>query len=180
MRGDAMPDTSSDAKEKAIHALKDYGDAILRMSYSYLHNLADAEDILQDTLFSLMKVNPDFSDADHEKAWLLRVAINLCKNKLKSSWFKRVEIHEDYPDEKMADSMSTSESMLLDIVNGLQVKYREVIHLFYYEGYSTSEIAGLLHKNESTIRSLLHRAREKLKENLKGDYDFDGQIHLCV
>lgn len=175
-----MPDTSPDAKENAIHAMKAYGDAILRMSYSYLHNLADAEDILQDTLLSLMKANPVFSDADHEKAWLLRVAINLCKNRLKSSWFKRTEILEDYPDEKMSESMSASESIVFDIVNRLAVKYREVIHLFYYEGFSTSEIAGLLRKNESTVRSLLHRAREKLKEDLKGDDDFDEQIHLCI
>lgn len=171
-----MPDTSPCAKEKAIHAMKAYGNVILRMSYSYLHNLTDAEDILQDTLLSLMKANPAFSDPNHEKAWLLRVAINLCKNRLKSSWFKRVEILEDYPD----DTMSANESILLDIVNKLPVKYREVIHLFYYEGYSTAEIAGLLQKNESTVRSLLHRAREKLKEDLKGEYDFDEQIHLCI
>ena len=175
-----MPDTSPCTSEIAIRAMKDYGDAILRMSFSYLHNIADAEDILQDTLLSLMKTTPTFSDAEHEKAWLLRVAINLCKNRLKSSWFKRVEILDDYPDEKMTDSMSANESILLEIVKRLPVKYREVIHLFYYESYSTAEIAGLLHKNESTVRSLLHRAREKLKEDLKGDDDFDEQIHLCI
>jgi DNA-directed RNA polymerase specialized sigma24 family protein len=87
-----MPDTSPDSQDNAIHAMEVYGDAILRMSYSYLHNLADSEDILQDTLLSLMKANPTFLDAEHEKAWLLRVAINLCKNRLKSSWFKREEI----------------------------------------------------------------------------------------
>jgi RNA polymerase sigma factor (sigma-70 family) len=76
--------------------------------------------------------------------------------------------------------MTANESIVFDIVNRLAVKYREVIHLFYYEGYSTAEIAGLLHKNESTVRSLLHRAREKLKVDLKGDYDFDEQIHLCI
>jgi RNA polymerase sigma factor (sigma-70 family) len=177
MRKDAMPDTSTNAKENAIQAMKSYGNIILRMSFSYLHNLTDAEDILQDTLLSLMKANPAFSDPNHEKAWLLRVAINLCKNKLKSSWFKRVKILEDYPDDimsdTMSDTMSENESILLDIVNKLPVKYREVIHLFYYEGYSTAEIAGLLQKNESTVRSLLRRAREKLKADLKGEYDFN-------
>ena len=171
-----MPDNLPGAKEKALHALKTHGNAILRMSYSYLHNLADAEDILQDTLLCLMKANPAFSDSNHEKAWLLRVTINLCKNRLKSSWFKRVEISEDYPDV----TMSEDESLVLGIVKKLPVKYREVIYLFYYEGYSTVEIAGLLQKNESTVRSLLHRAREKLRENLKGEYDFDEQIQLRI
>lgn len=171
-----MPDILPDENEKVIHAMKTYGNAILRISYAYLHNLTDAEDILQDTLLNLMKANPAFLNPNHEKAWLLRVAINLSKNKLKSSWFRREEISVDYPD----NSMSSDESMLLDVVNKLPVKYREVIHLFYYEGYSTVEIAEILLKNESTVRSLLRRARERLKKDLKGEYDFDEQIHVCV
>ncbi|MCG7316844.1 sigma factor [Brevibacillus laterosporus] len=74
--------------ETVAHALKFYGNTIVRLSYSYLHNLSDAEDVLQDTLLSFMRNKPAFSCPEHEKAWLMRVAINLCKNKLKSSWFK--------------------------------------------------------------------------------------------
>lgn len=164
-----MPDISTDPKEKAVYALNTYGNSILRLSYAYLHDHAGAEDILQDTLIQLMKTNPVFTSQDHEKAWLFRVAINLCKNSLKSVWAKYSELSEEYPD----DQMSSDEIILLDLIKKLPVKYREVIHLFYYEDCTIIEIAKLLQKNESTIRSLLHRAREKLKVELKGDYDFD-------
>lgn len=164
-----MPDVSLCTDEAVVHALKTYGNTILRLSYSYLHNLSDAEDILQDTLLSLIHTEPCFSNPEHEKAWLMRVAINLCKNKLKSSWFKTVEIPEDLPDHGMVNE----ESEVLEAVNKLPLKYREVIHLFYYEGYSTFEISSLLLKKESTIRSLLYRSREMLKKSLKGAYDFD-------
>lgn len=164
-----MPDISLRTDEIVEHALKVYGNAILRLSYSYLHNLSDAEDALQDTLLRLMINKPVFSSPEHEKAWLMRVAINICKNKLKSSWFKTVKI----PENLQSESIVNEESEVLEAVHNLPVKYREVIHLFYYEGYSTFEISSLLQKKESTIRSLLHRSREMLKKYLKGAYDFD-------
>lgn len=164
-----MPDVSLRTDETVAHALKVHGNTILRLSYSYLRNLSDAEDVLQDTLLSLMRNKPAFSSSEHEKAWLMRVAINLCKNKLKSSWFKTVEIPENLQTENITDEGSE----VLEAVQNLPVKYREVIHLFYYEGYSTYEISSLLEKKESTVRSLLHRSREILKRALKGEYDFD-------
>ena len=164
-----MPDVTLRRDETIVRALKVHGDTILRLAYSYLHNLSDAEDVLQDTMIQLMKNMPTFESQEHEKAWLLRVAINLCKNKLKSSWFKTVGI----PDDFQMESTSNETSEVWYAVLSLSQKYREVIHLFYYEGYSTLEIASLLEKNESTIRSLLHRARGLLKKSLKGAYDFD-------
>lgn len=164
-----MPEEPQQTDEAVVHALTAYGNAILRLSFSYMHNLSDAEDILQDTLLSLMRNKPVFLSPAHEKAWLMRVAINLCKNRLKSSWFKTVEIPENLP----ADDMTEEESEVMAAVRRLPVKYREVVHLFYEEGYSTSEIASLLGKKEATVRSLLHRSREKLQESLKGVYDFD-------
>lgn len=131
--------------------------------------MADSEDVLQDTMLSLIKNKPVFSNSDHEKAWLMRVAINLCKNKLKSSWFRTVALPEDLPGEGITEE----ESEVLNAVNKLPIKYREVVHLFYYEGYSTLEISALLQKKDSTVRSLLHRSREFLKKTLKGAYDFE-------
>jgi RNA polymerase sigma-70 factor (ECF subfamily) len=163
-----VTDVSLRTDETVVHALKVYGNMILRLSYSYLHNLCDAEDVLQDALLSLMKNKPVFSSTEHEKAWLMRVAINLCKNKLKSSWFKTVGI----PETIQIEDITSEESEVLEAVHKLSVKYREVIHLFYYEGYSTYEIASLLEKKESTVRSLLYRAREMLKKTLKGVYGF--------
>jgi RNA polymerase sigma factor (sigma-70 family) len=162
-------DVSLRTDETVVHALKTYGNTILRLAYSYLHNLSDAEDVLQDTLLSLIKNEPVFSSPEHEKAWLMRVAINLCKNKLKASWFNTIEI----PENLQVEGVTVEESEVLDAINNLPVKYREVIYLFYCEGYSTLEISSLLKKNESTVRSLLHRSRKMLKKALKGAYDFD-------
>jgi RNA polymerase sigma factor (sigma-70 family) len=162
-------DVSLRTDETVVHALKTYGNTIIRLAYSYLHNLSDAEDILQDTLLSLIKNKPVFSSQEHEKAWLMRVAINLCKNKLKSSWFHTVEI----PENLESEGITEEESEVLHAVRNLPLKYREVVHLFYYEGYSTLEISSLLQKKEATIRSLLHRSRKMLKKALKGAYDFD-------
>ncbi|MBM7110997.1 ECF RNA polymerase sigma factor SigW [Brevibacillus laterosporus] len=164
-----VPDVSLCTDETVAHALKFYGNTIVRLSYSYLHNLSDAEDVLQDTLLSLMRNKPAFSSPEHEKAWLMRVAINLCKNKLKSSWFKTIAI----PENLQIESITVKESEVLEAVHTLPVKYREVVHLYYYEGYSTFEISSLLQKKESTVRSLLYRARDMLKKTLKGAYDFE-------
>lgn len=104
------------------------------------------------------------------KAWLLRVAINLSKNKLNSAWFKRTDtLEESYP---CAD-LDSNLAFVWDAVRALPSKYREPIHLFYHEGYSTAEIARILGQKESTVRSLLHRGRSMLKETLKEAYDFD-------
>lgn len=164
-----MPNVSTDMEETVVHALKTYGNTLLRLAYSYLNNLSDAEDVLQDTLLSLMRNKLVFSSPEHEKAWLMRVAINLCKNKLKSSWFKTVEIPENLQTESTLDIKSE----VLEAVHNLPIKYREVVHLFYYEGYATLEISSLLQKKESTVRSLLHRSRKMLKKVLKGAYEFD-------
>lgn len=143
--------------------LRNHGRRILHMAYSYLHNQNDAEDILQDTMVQLIKTKPHFENAEHEKAWLLRVCINLCKNRLKSPWSKYESVPEDYP----ADGIPVESVELFQAVSVLPIEYREVIHLFYYEDASTAEIASLLGKKESTVRSLLSRARTKLKDILK-------------
>lgn len=155
--------------QRAEFLLAEYGNAILRLAYSYLHQVSDAEDVLQDTIIQYLRTNPSFENAAHEKAWLLRVAINISKNKLISNKKREtVEIDEDLFVEEEKDLR-----FVWDAVKSLPYKYREVIHLFYQEGYSTAEIAKILNKNESTIRSLLHRSRGKLKEILKEDYDFN-------
>jgi len=157
------------ARQQAERVLDDYGNSILRLAYSYLHNLSDAEDILQDALVKYLKQKPPFESSEHEKAWLLRVAINLCINKLEYNKIRRAdELQEDLIAEENEDL-----SFVWEAVKQLPDKYREVIHLHYYEGYPTAEIAELLNRNESTVRSDLHRGRERLKDILKEAYDFE-------
>ena len=137
-------------------------------AYSYLHNLSDAEEILQDTLIQFMKSAPIFTSESHRKAWLLRVAGNLSKNRISYNAIRQTdELKEELVQEGREDL-----SFVWDAVKDLPVKYREVIHLFYYEGYSTAQIAQVLEKNETTVRSLLSRGRKQLKQVLKEAYDF--------
>lgn len=153
----------------AERILKDYGNSILRMAYSYLHNMSDAEDILQDTLIRYLQKMPDFADKNHEKAWLLCVAANLSKNKIDYNRLRDT----DELDENLIAKERGELSFVWEAVRELPPNYSEVIHLFYHEGYATSEIAKILRRKESSIRSDLRRGREKLKIILKEAYDFE-------
>ncbi len=165
--GGGNADATVNMRAEAI--LDSYGNSILRYAYSYLHNMSDAEEVLQDTLIQFIKTAPSFENREHEKAWLMRVAANLSKNRIKYNSFRDTdELNEELAAESREDL-----SFVWEAVKGLDVKYREVIHLFYYEGYSSAQIARLLNKNESTVRSDLRRGRERLKVLLKEEYDFE-------
>ncbi|MBV7272405.1 sigma-70 family RNA polymerase sigma factor [Clostridium sp. PL3] len=163
-----MNEVSLCADEIISKDLDNYGDMLLRLSYSYMKNVHDAEDVVQEVFVQLFKSIDNFNSEDYKRYWLVCVTRNICKNKLKSSWFKRrAEIVEmPYYDEYEDNSV-------LNEVMKLPLKYREIIHLYYYENYNTVEIAFILHKKESTVRSLLSRGRNLLKEVLKEEYDFE-------
>ena len=166
---DAKPVETVSISQQAAQILDTYGDTILRYAYSYLHNRSDTEEVLQDTLIQILKTRPVFESDEHEKAWLLRVAGNLCKNRLKYNSLRQTdELREELIAEQREDL-----SFIWDAVQALPVQYREVIHLFYREGYSTREISQILGRKEATIRSDLSRGRGKLKELLKEAYDFE-------
>ena len=154
---------------RAEMILTRFGDSILRYAYTYLHNMSDAEEVLQDTLVQFLKTAPEFENENHEKAWLLRVAANLSKNRIR---YNKLRETDELNDELVAEEREDL-TFVWEAVKSLPVKYREVIHLFYHEGYQTAQIAKVLGRNESTVRSDLRRGREKLKEVLKGEYDFE-------
>lgn len=170
----AILDVSSSRKQEDInlqagHILQTHGNSILRIAYSYLQNMSDAEDILQDTLIQFLRTAPVFENITHEKAWLMRVAINLSKNKIKYRKTREtIELNDTLISEEKSDL-----SFVWEAVNSLPVKYREIIHLYYHEGYSATQIASLLQQKETTIRSFLQRGRNLLKKILKEVYDFD-------
>ena len=160
--------TKETVNQKAAQLLEIYGDSILRMAYSYLHNMSDAEDILQETLIRYLQTMPELENASHEKAWLLKVAANLSKNRIDYNRVRQTdELEESLVAEKREDLRFVWEA-----VRALPQKYREVIHLFYYEGYSTAQIAQILEARETTVRTNLRRGRLQLKEILEGEYDF--------
>ncbi len=160
--------SKSQTNETAARLLDTYGNAILRLAYAYLHNSADAEDILQDTLLKYLQAAPPFQSDAHEKAWLLRVAANLSKNKLS---YNKIRQTDELEDSLVADEREDL-AFVWQAVKQLPDAQRLPIHLYYHEGLSGKEIAAVLQMQESTVRSHLRRGREKLKEILKEGYDF--------
>ena len=157
-------------QDKYLRSILDkHGNRILRLAYSYVHNMEDSEEILQDVLIKLLNSAPVFESSEHEKAWILRVTANLSKNRIEYNKLRDTdELNEELVAEKKEDL-----SFIWEAVRSLPENYREVIHLFYEEGYSTDEIADLLGESGANIRTRLKRARTKLKEILREEYDFD-------
>ena len=159
-------------KDYISDLLDKYGDMVIRIAYTYLKNRADAEDIVQDVFLRIIDKKPSFNDENHEKSWLIRATINMCKNKVNMFWNKNKCSIDDVQEFAVSDKYNTDTSVF-QAVMALGEKYRVVVYMYYYEGYSTPEIAKVIGKSETTIRSLLHRARNKLKDMLKEDYDFE-------
>lgn len=162
-------ETPASAQSAALaeHVLCTYGQSILRLAYSYLRNQSDAEDILQETLVRLLRSAPEFETQEHEKAWLLHVVANLSKNRLRYNRLRRADPLE----ETLIAQERPDLAFVWEAVSALPVRWREVLHLYYQEEYSTAEIAQILSRKESTVRSDLRRARIRLKEVLQDDYD---------
>ncbi len=148
--------------------LQEHGNAILRLAYSYLHNMADAEDILQETLLRYMRAKPVLNGSDHERAWLLRVAANLSKNRIRDTGMHATDELSD----QLAAEETEDLSFVWDAVRSLPQAQREVIHLFYQEDLPCASIAQILGRNENTVRSDLRRARNRLRQILRESYDF--------
>lgn len=160
------------ANRRAEEILGKYGNSILRYAYTYLHNMSDAEEVLQDTILKCIRTAPVFENERHEKAWLLRVAGNISKNRIEYNALRKTdELNDELVSEEREDL-----SFVWEAVKSLPANYREAVHLFYHEGYSTKQIAEILGKNEATVRSDLHRGREKLKILLREEYDFEETV----
>ncbi len=148
-------------------------DAVYRVCYGFMKNYADAEDAVQETFLKLLQCGDSqvFESKSHERAWLIVTASNICKNHLKSwTWQKRKEV-EDADELGASEDHKGESSPVLEAVLGLPDKYKTVIYLYYYEEYSTAEIAKALSKKESTVRSLLKRGRAILEKKLGGEAD---------
>lgn len=141
-------------------------DMVYRISFSYLKNPSDTEDAAADVFAKLMKKSVTFQNAEHEKAWLIRTTINTCKDYLNHWWRSRADIDE-YENLQSDDPFHIDET--LKAVMELPTRYKDVIYLYYYEGYTSEEVAGILRKPHSTIRSHLREARNLLKGVLENE-----------
>ena len=141
-----------------------YESTLFRAALAILGDVPEAEDAVQDTFLRYLEKSPEFRDEGHERAWLLKVTANGCKSRLRSR--KRRQTQE-LPDSLPAPEDGSRE--VLAAVMALPANQRAAVHLYYYEGYSTGEIAAILGQRPGTVRSHLSRARDALRETLKGD-----------
>lgn len=137
-----------------------YADMILRISYQYLKQTCDAEDICQTVFLKYLTANMTFDSMEHEKAWIIRTTINACKDHLKSAFFRRTVALDDAA--QMA-APAVPDSWLLDAMKGLPENYRLSLYLYYYEEYSAREIAQVMGVSESAVGQYLARGRRKLR-----------------
>ncbi|MEN8906779.1 MAG: sigma-70 family RNA polymerase sigma factor [Clostridiales bacterium] len=141
-----------------------YSNMVLRIAFTYIKNIHDAEDICQKVFIKIYIKNKTFKNSEHEKYWIIRVAINACKDMLRSSWKTRFIPCENI----ILPEMKNEYKEVLMHILSIPIKYRNVLYLYYIENYSTSEIALILKRKHSTVRTQLKRGREILKAELKG------------
>lgn len=145
-------------------ALAQYGDTVYRLAFAYTRNRADADDVFQEVFLRYFRRAPAFETEEHRKAWLLRVTINRAKSCLSC------RVLHGPPQAEGAVPFSAPASMELhEALSKLAPKYRTVIHLFYYEGYTAEEIGALLHRKPATVRTQLTRARRRLASLLQDE-----------
>lgn len=164
--------------ERIMH---EYGDSLLRMCTIYLKDRQLAEDVVQETFIKVYQKYHTFNHTSEEKTWIMRIAINTCKNYMRTSWFSRV-----VPGMNLETISATGvegeiikqeeQRQLLSEVIQLNYKYKEVILLHYYEEMPTKEIAKVLGIKDSTVRVRLKRARQQLSVNLKEVKDYETRL----
>lgn len=157
--------------------MTEYGDSVFRMCYIYLKDRTLAEDAVQDTFIKVYQKYGTFRSQADEKTWVMSIAINVCKNHRRTSWFKRVVTGVSLEDiqegeiERLLVKKEEEQNLLMEI-SKLDTKYKEVILLYYYQELSTRQVAEILGIKEGTVRVRLQRAREKLSIKLQ-EVDID-------
>ena len=157
-------------EERAEYLVERYADLLVRIGYTWLGDLDDAKDICQTVLIKLLEDPRQFPDRGQERAWVVRLGMNACKNWRKSAWLR----HRADLDEGLcvsAEDPEPEEGGLLEQVMALPPKYRAAVYLHYYEGYTAPQIGQLLGKNVNTVYTLLTRSKGMLREKLGGEGD---------
>lgn len=148
-------------KEKLYDIYSRYSGLVYRLALLRCGSRADADDVFQEVFLRLVRKMPTFDNEEHIKAWLIRVTINCSHKLLQSAWFRKTEPISELLEQ--SDTAADEDAAVLNAVLALPQKYRTVIYLFYYEGYSGAEIAKMLGLSESAVRTRMQRARDKLR-----------------
>lgn len=145
-----------------------YADTVWRLCVVHLKNHADAEDVFQNVFLKYVLSTAVFESPEHEKAWFIRVTVNACKDLLKS-FFRSRSVPLEQALELPAD-LPEDHREVLEAVLALPAKYRDVVYLHYYEGYTAPQIGNILKKNTNSVYTLLARAKKLLAEMLGGGW----------
>ncbi|MBQ9898714.1 MAG: RNA polymerase sigma factor [Ruminococcus sp.] len=153
-------------REKIKNAVETYGDSLYRLCLVMLGNSSDAEDAVQETFMQLIRSAPEFRGNEHEKAWLITVAANKCRDMLRRrKWF--TELNED----ELASIVSDEESSrILEALAEISPKFREILVLHYVEDYKVNEIAEMIKKSPSAVKMRLAKGRKLLEEKYRKEY----------
>lgn len=157
------------SEQEANRAIERYADTVRRICMIHLKNHADTEDIFQNVFLKYVLSTAVFENEEHEKAWFIRVTINACRDLLKSFFRSRTVSLDTLLDQPA--ELTQEDRTVLEAVLALPPKYRDVVYLHYYEGYTAPQIGQILKKNVNTIYTLLGRAKQALRETLGGDDD---------
>lgn len=153
-------------RKEIENVIEKYSDMVYRIALTRCGTIENAEDIYQDVFIKFSEKMPVFESEEHEKAWFVRVTLNLSKNLKLSAWNKKV-INLD----ENIEFETKEENDVFSVVCELPTNYKTVIYLMYYEGYKVKEIAKIMRKQEGTIKTWLYRAREILKNKLEGGFE---------
>ena len=155
------------SEQEVNNAIEQYSDMVLRLCMVNLKNSADAEDVFQTVFLKYALSTKPFESGEHEKAWLIRVTVNACRDYLKRFFRSRTVCMEDLTG--IAPAVTAEQYAVMEAVWSLPKQYRDVIYLHFYEGYTAPEIAGILKRNPNTVYTHLHKGKELLREALGGD-----------
>lgn len=169
--------------------INNYSSLLYRIAFLQLKNNQDAEDVVQETFYRLVKNRKEFETPEHEKAWLIKVTLNGCREVWRSAWYRHTDIvpagelpEGGLPAGRQGETDGAMEAGILEKERNREImeavlklprRYREVIHLFYFQQMSVKEIGAATGRKESTITSQLTRGRELLKKNLKEEYRYE-------
>lgn len=154
-------------EQEVNRAVEKYADLVRRLCILHLKNYADTEDIFQTVFLKYVLSSVEFESEEHEKAWFIRVTMNACKDILKGFFRNHTVAIDDLLEHPAV--LKDEHREVLEAVLSLEQKYREVIYLHYYEGYTAPQISRMIGKKENTVYTLLTRARKILKEKLRDD-----------
>lgn len=152
--------------EKIKNVIEKYSDIVYKIAITRTGSIENAEDVFQEVFIKYSQKNPNFENEEHEKAWFIKVTINLTKNLHNEAWNRKT-----IPLEDNIKFENKEEEDVFSAVNQLPQNYKTVIYLFYYEGYKVKEISKIMNTREGTIKTWLSRARECLKEKIKGGFE---------